>query len=338
MVTLQQLEERLRAIRSQHGVEERRVFVRLRDNGDTVALEVSDGDALGRLAGALRAATNARVQAVQLPSEDLRSRVAWVSASVAAVRRHAAHGGEQVTQALQGEVLEPLLHENGWLLVRLHDGYVGWVRDWHVQLGQPARSREHASRADARVAQPWLRLHEAPSAASPACAETVLGTRVVRTQREDSWSEIELPGGRRGWVPDTALRSGVEDWPCTPASILEMIALFRGSPYVWGGRSPKGFDCSGLVQFVFGLHGVHLPRDSDQQFEVGIAVESLTAGDLLFFGRESIGHVAVALDAHAYLHARGEVRRNSLDPASPHYDPELAAIYRGGRRVLPQME
>lgn len=334
MSKLQQLEERLQTVRAEHGLEERRVFARLREEAEAVALEVSDAEALERLARALREVTSAEVHAVQLPGEALRGRIAWVVASVADVRRRAAHGGEQVTQALQGEALQPLLHEDGWLLGRLPDGYVGWVRDWHVQICDPARSRAHARRADARVAQPWVRLHDAPSAASPACAETVLGTRVVRVQRRDAWSEIELPGGRRGWIPDSAVRSGAKDWPCTAESILEMITLFRGSPYVWGGRSPKGFDCSGLVQFVFGLHGVHLPRDSDQQFDQGIAVESLQAGDLLFFGGESIGHVAVAVDGSAYLHARGEVRRNSLDPASSDYDPELATLYRGSRRVL----
>jgi cell wall-associated NlpC family hydrolase len=106
-------------------------------------------------------------------------------------------------------------------------------------------------------------------------------------------------------------------------------------PYVWGGKSPKGFDCSGLVQFVFGLHGVRLPRDSDQQYACGVRVRDPAPGDLLFFGREGVSHVGVALGGRDFLHARGEVRRNSLDPASPLHDAELAALLLGARRVLP---
>ena len=83
-------------------------------------------------------------------------------ASVADVRQHPKHAAEQVTQALQGEVLQPLLRENGWVLVRVHDGYVGWIRSWHLELAGPERSDEHAHRANARIAASWVRLHESP--------------------------------------------------------------------------------------------------------------------------------------------------------------------------------
>lgn len=331
-------------------VDRRRIFVRLRERNGAVRLECSDAAALQRLADILRRETGAALETSLLPAAaaaphaakhgehghapSLRARLAWVAASVADVRRQPAHGAEQVTQALQGEELEPLLHEEGWLLVRLPDGYIGWIRDWHVELCAREVADAHRARADARVALPWTRLHAEPNTQAPVCGETLLGTHVFRVQERNAWIEIELPGGRRGWVMTDALRSGVHDWPCTADSILRMIAGFSGVPYVWGGRSPKGFDCSGLVQFVFGLHGVRLPRDSDQQFEQGAALETPAAGDLLFFGSTSISHVAVALDASAYLHARGEVRRNSLDPGSPEHDAELASIYRGARRVL----
>ena len=335
MSNLQQLEACLQSACSRHGLETRRVYARLRERAGGVRLEVSDGAALAHLVEALHAGGETHVEPVQLPDARLRGRAAWVRASVADVRRSPAHGSEQVTQALQGEVLEPLLHEDGWLLVRLPDGYIGWVRDWHLQLTEASHCHAHAERVNARVALPWLQLHARPGADAPACAETLLGTRVVRLGRADGWEEIELPAGRRGWVPAGGLRDGVDDWPCSAASILEMIGHFAGAPYVWGGRSPKGFDCSGLVQFVFGLHGVTLPRDSDQQFEQGVAVESRQPGDLLFFGSQRIGHVGVALDADAFVHARGEVRHNSLDPESPRYDAELAGLFRGNRRVLP---
>jgi cell wall-associated NlpC family hydrolase len=116
-------------------------------------------------------------------------------------------------------------------------------------------------------------------------------------------------------------------------SLLATLEQFYGVPYVWGGKSPKGFDCSGLVQFAFGLHGVSLPRDSDEQNECGVAVEAPQAGDLLFFGKEKTTHVAIALDATHFIHARGEVRRNAIVEGAPGYDAELRSVWRGTRRV-----
>jgi cell wall-associated NlpC family hydrolase len=89
-----------------------------------------------------------------------------------------------------------------------------------------------------------------------------------------------------------------------------------------------------LVQFGFGLHGIRLPRDADEQAQSGSAVEIPIAGDLLFFGKERVTHVGVALDAERFIHARGEVRCNTLRHGTPLHDPELRALWRGTRRVL----
>ena len=165
----------------------------------------------------------------------------------------------------------------------------------------------------------------------------LLGTRVVCRRSLPDWQEIELPGGTGGWVRSESLRAGGGPWPALPSDVLATLHEFVGVPYVWGGKSPKGFDCSGLVQFVFGVHGVALPRDSDQQFGCGTPVMEFAAGDLVFFGATRITHVGVALDAQRFVHARGTVRLNSLSPDTPHHAADLAAMLRGGRRVLPRI-
>jgi cell wall-associated NlpC family hydrolase len=131
------------------------------------------------------------------------------------------------------------------------------------------------------------------------------------------------------------LRTGTGPWPSGAASVAATLRRFLGVPYLWGGRSPKGFDCSGLVQFAYGLHGLALPRDSDQQARCGVPAEGPEPGDLLFFGHERVTHVAFALSEGDYLHARGAVRCNSLRTESPLYDPDLAALWSDTRRVLP---
>ena len=109
----------------------------------------------------------------------------------------------------------------------------------------------------------------------------------------------------------------------TPGSLALATALdLRGVRYRSGGSDPSGFDCSGLVQYVFARQGIALPRDVRQQFQVGyeIAHRRSTPGDLLFFNTESDGasHVAIALDGQTFVHApnsRGVVRVERLSTA-----------------------
>ena len=116
---------------------------------------------------------------------------------------------------------------------------------------------------------------------------------------------------------------------------------FLGVPYVWGGKTAKGFDCSGLVQHVFRLHGILLPRDSDQQSRFGQKkklgdIDALSTGDLLFFGKSDtqITHVALYLTNGLFLHAHGQVRENALILGHELYDEKLVGEWRCTRDPL----
>ena len=271
-------------------------------------------------------------------SEYLQSgQVAWVRASVADVRSEPSHTAEQVTQALQGEVCKPLLHKDGWLQVLLADGYQGWIRDWHVVAASESQVAAFRDQANARLQVPWAAVRSEPHAAAPPIAETLMGTRLLTSRRQCAWLQAEVPTGLRGWLRAEEVRQGSADWPVVRSALLAMFETFLGVPYVWGGRSPKGFDCSGLIQFVLGLHGIAMKRDSADQFaSTTVVADDPQPGDLLFFGKPKVAHVAVQFDAQRYLHARGVVRFNSLDPRHPLYDESLAQQFRGITRVLPQ--
>jgi hypothetical protein len=262
--------------------------------------------------------------------------LAWVRSSVADVRAEPAHAAEQTTQALQGEACTALRVEDGWIELRLPDGYVGWVREWHLVPVTEEALADFRRRCTARINVGCTSVLSAPQPQAPPVAETVLGTTVVVGDATAEWVAVELPTALEGWMRISQLVRSPEDWEPQATSICNMLQSFLGVPYVWGGRSPKGFDCSGLVQFVYGLHGIALPRDSPEQYGTGSDVPGAPVpGDLLFFG-DPVAHVAVQFDAQRYIHARGHVRFNALDPQHPLHDASLAQSFRGTKRVLPQ--
>lgn len=140
----------------------------------------------------------------------------------------------------------------------------------------------------------------------------------------------EAPADRRDADPD---HPG-EALPVSPGPILLTALSLQGIPYVNGGASPAGFDCSGLVQWVFAQHGIRLPREVRDQYDVGEKVDrdEVHPGDLVFFHTVSRGasHVGIALDGERFVHApssRGVVR---VERFTSSY---WAARYVGARRV-----
>src|SRR5690606_25745539 len=136
------------------------------------------------------------------------------------------------------------------------------------------------------------------------------GARVVRF----SQGQYELPDGRRGTIGsgEVVAVDRLADWfPPRGDSVTRTARRWIGAPYLWGGVTTGGVDCSGLVQAVFWLHGVALPRDSDQQSHIGAEVDpgenfdQLNPGDLLFFSENSqrVTHVAISLGGSHIVHS-----------------------------------
>lgn len=263
----------------------------------------------------------------------------WVISSVADLRRVPDHSGELLSQAIMGEELQLLKEAGDWYLVRLRDDYHGWVRSWYLAEASPATVRSYFRKAGRMVRANVANVLSNPDPTSLPVSDIVAGTRIVALERAGAFRHVTLPGGKEGFMLEDDLGEAPARKPDRDR-LMERAKRFLGIPYLWGGTSAKGFDCSGLVQRVYRMEGVELPRDSDMQSAVGRligrdAVRTTRPGDLLFFGKsESIDHVSICLKPDGFLHAYGDVRIGSLDPGDGNYEEKLAESLLFARSIL----
>ena len=226
------------------------------------------------------------------------------------------HARELVSQLRLGDPVEVLEQGAEWHRLRGPDGYVAYGKANNVTL----MDTWHPTHM---VVAPFVRIE------LPEEREMVLsaGTRLVQAGP----GRYRLPDGVELAIPEGLAPLGKRG---DVASVLAFAKCFLGLPYLWGGTSCWGLDCSGLVQLAYAVHGVQLPRDADQQqaaTEPVAQVAELQAGDLVFFP----GHVGISLGGGRYIHASakvGCVTVNAFDPADPLFDPDLLSSFTGGGR------
>ena len=330
------LDEIIAGVTRARDVDRRLVYVHVAA-GDLV--ECSDADVAGALRTRfMQSADTAGVRVEMLPRAGLPEWMLVVSA-VADVRREPRHQSELVSEAIHGDAVTPLRAENEWTLVRMDDGYIGWIRDWHLKTWTTVEADAFAAGATHRIKSNHGVVFESPGG-SP-LSELVAGTRLMVGERSTrGLVAVRLADDRTGFVARSSLEPLRKRRP-TPERLAETGRRFIGIPYLWGGTTPNGFDCSGLIQRVYRLNGVLLPRDSDQQARFGVekvisGPENVTPGDLLFFGRsrDSITHVGLVLPDRTFLHSYGQVTVNAIDPSHPRYSERLASIWQLTRDPL----
>ena len=241
---------------------------------------------------------------------------------------------EVVTDCLLGEPLYLLRQaDSGFFLCHSGEGYLGYVD------GRDILRVDEAHLAGYQRGRQVI-LHEKHVTSS---MDLPIGARLKWAgQTEDSY-RVLLPGGDTVTLP---IRKGaVLEEGCDPAvdDAIEYARRLLGTPYVWGGKTADGIDCSGLVQTAFAAAGIYLPRDSDQQSQFGRLTATrwsrtgLRRGDTLYFLRADgrVGHTAIYLGKDRYLEAvRPAVRITSFEPRHPDYSASRHASFAFARRIL----
>jgi gamma-D-glutamyl-L-lysine dipeptidyl-peptidase len=229
--------------------------------------------------------------------------------SIIPVRKEPSERSEMVTQILFGEHFTVLDETAGWLKVKLAwDGYEGWVdRKMVVTVSEKMNSRYESS--SFAVTGDMVNLISVDKANS---LMLVAGSTLPLWNHSLNQFDIN----------DKLLEVSGEVFEGNPQSprdvILKQAVKYLNAPYLWGGRTPFGIDCSGFTQIIYKMAGVRIPRDASYQVNMGVALSfagEAKPGDLAFFDDEegNIVHVGIILNNNRIIHSSGKVRIDNLD-------------------------
>src|SRR5262245_53689412 len=245
------------------------------------------------------------------------------------------------SQAYIGQVVGVLDTKGAFVRIETPDQYTGWIaRSALLEYPDASGPRYARQGKVADVVAPGANIYREDdvTTARPK-AQAPLGARleVTPASAPAGWHIVRLPDGQEGFIQtgdvrvhdaaDPVVRGGTDE-------LLKTARRMMGVPYLWGGMTPLGVDCSGFVDLVYRIHGTILPRDAGPQFEDATALrlekDALQPRDLLYFGGKNISHVGMYLGdgrfINATTHLTPVVREDRLD------DPYWIPLYKGARR------
>lgn len=256
----------------------------------------------------LRHALKERLPEIELDDSGIRvlhqpePRLLTVATNITSMHVEPSWLSEMLSQNTYGVEVEVLEEQGRWVRVRQMDGYLGWM--YRPYLG------EHpAPQPNYLVSAPMTLLHVEPNRASALTSRLVGGTGVQVVSTQGEWAEVDAHDW--GWVPMRDLRA-LDSLPRSTelvrTQMMSDAPRWMGVPYLWGGTSAHGIDCSGYAQLIHRLAGLSIPRDADLQFDAGRKVEPpFQPGDLLFFGEQgekrSITHVGISIGGWQMIHS-----------------------------------
>ncbi|MCR4410721.1 MAG: SH3 domain-containing C40 family peptidase [Candidatus Saccharicenans sp.] len=248
-----------------------------------------------------------------------------------------------VSQALLGTSVKILKSEKDakrqvWYQIETPDTYQGWVSGQALRLYGPEEKAYASEGQVIEITSLFAYLYSGPDVTKQKpLLFAPISSVLVLEKFEGRWGEVILPDNRKAFIQmgDGQVKQAPFQRPrLSPEQMVELAKRFLGLPYFWGGTSPLGLDCSGYVQLIYRLSGLEILRDADIQFTKSGLLEvpkgQEKTGDLVFFGRKSIGHVGMMISEREFIHAT--TNQKPMVQISNLYDDYWQSIYQGARR------
>ena len=268
-----------------------------------------------------------------------------VNNSVGNLRGKPSHSSELVSQAVLGTKLKILKRTGEWYMVQTPDNYISWIDHGGIKV-MSDKNFDNYYLNNYVFSDVYGFSYETINK-EKIVSDLVLGSVLNVIDTESNYYKIRYPDGRIGLVDMNSVISisSLRDNKKSESNLLEYALGLRGIPYLWGGTSTKGFDCSGFTKTVYMMNGLNIPRDASQQINEGKLIDKerkwskLTVGDLMFFGyykngRRRIDHVAMWIGDGKFIQASKNVRINSVHSSSPIYDKYHMEKYIESRRII----
>ncbi len=346
-------------IREQYAPDKRTVLFDIRVFSDAkkyiLTGETDNEIALAELRKSLESSDVEYIDKIKLlPSDELEGKTqAIVNISVANLRSNAKHSAELATQATLGTPVKVLKKEGGWYYIQTPDKYLSWVDDGGIQLMNDDEFKKWQSAEKIIYTKTYG--HSYTQENTDAIVSDLVAGGVIETvSSSDAFYEVKYPDGRKAFVSKNDAENYNEWIDRMNPTIDDLVTTSKqlmGVPYLWGGTSTKGMDCSGFTKTIYFLNGMVIPRDASQQVHTGKSIDSvqefdnLEKGDLLFFGRkatdstaERVVHVGMWIGNNEFIHASNMVRISSMDPDAENFDEWNRNRYLRTKRILKEQD
>ena len=306
---------------------------------------------------------NAKITINLLPDSTVGGNITGIiNLSVANLRTSPRNQAELASQALLGTQVDLLEKKDGYFRIRTPEGYISWISTSSITSMTALELQEWKIAKKLIFTADFGHAYVKPDIESPRVSDLAMGNILVATSESNGFMGVRYPDGRQAYIRNEQTQP-FDEWlgalDPTPENILGIAKTMMGLPYLWGGTSVKGVDCSGFTKTAFYMNGIVIPRDASQQVLAGQpidilsndvldttkALQNLQPADLLFFasgeGRSPdarITHVALYLGDGEFIHAAGTVRINSMLSHAPNYNDFQERTLVAARRYLGQTD
>jgi hypothetical protein len=268
-------------------------------------------------------------------------RMAVIEFSTSYLRLQPDYESPLETQELMGTVVEIVGESGYWREIISPQPYKAWCTDQGLVEMSTEELKAYEAAPKVIFNELYGHIYMSPSDKAETLCDLVGGNILRFVGKKGKWTQVMLPSGKTGYEQSKFLKkhegfrsiamgegSAESISPETTEAIIAQAEKLLGVPYLWGGMSAKGVDCSGLVRISHIMNGILLPRNASQQIKCGerVPLDQLQRGDLVYFGTPAtddkpmrVTHVGIYLGNNKIIHSSHRVRINSLIPGDPDY-------------------